>query len=158
MACGVPAASNTFDINLAAAVSRPVPLAGVHPCAAVCGHQTMTRLKRPNLSLAAQLAIVLVAVVVFSTAVVATVAYAAARRSMRDEALQNVMAAADSRKELLRTSLKRRREKADAIVKNIELGCGVSGRMNRICAREALAEYLNEEDARGARLTYGKGK
>ena len=118
----------------------------------------MVRLKRPNLSLAAQLAIVLVAAVVFSTAVVATVAYDAARRSMRDEAWQNVNAAAESRRELLRTSLRRRREKAEGIIKNIELGCGISGRMNRICAHEALAEYVSDEDARGARLNYGRGR
>ncbi len=118
----------------------------------------MVRLQRPNLSLAAQLAIVLVATVVLSTAVVATVAYAAARRSMRDEALQNVNAAAESRKELLRTTLRRRRERAESAVKNIELGCGISGRMNRICAREALAEYVSEVDASGAQITYGRGK
>ena len=118
----------------------------------------MARLKRPNLSLATQLAVVLVAVVVFSTAVVATVAYDAARRSMRDEAQQNVIAAAESRADLLVNTLKRRREKAEGIVKNVELGCGISGRMNRVCARETLTESISEEDARGARLTYGKGK
>ncbi len=118
----------------------------------------MVRLKPANLSLAAQLAIVLVAVVVFSTAVVATVAYDAARRTMRDEAAQNVMAVADARKELFRTSLRRHSEKASGIVKNIELGCGISGRMNRICARETLEEFVSDEDARGARLTYGRGR
>jgi len=121
-------------------------------------HLKMIRLRRPNLSLAAQLAIVLVAAVVLSTAVVATVAYDAARRSMREEAQQNVDAAAESRKDLLRTTMRRRRERAGGMVKNIELGCGISGRMNRICAREALAEFVSEEDARGARLTYGRGR
>ena len=118
----------------------------------------MARLQRPNISLAAQLAMVLVAAVVFSTAVVATVAYEAARRSMRDEALQNVNAAAESRRELLRTTMRRRREKAESAVKNIELGCGISGRMNRICAREALGEYISDEDARAARLNYGRNR
>ena len=118
----------------------------------------MTRLKLPDISLAAQLAIVLVAAVVFSTAVLATVAYHAARRSMQEQALQDVMGTADSRRDLLRTTLRRRGEKAEGIVKNIELGCGISGRMNRVCAREALGEYVSEEDARGARLSYGHGK
>lgn len=118
----------------------------------------MDRLRLPQLSLRAQLTVALVAVVVFSTALVALVSFAAARRSMKDEALNNVSAAAESRKELLLTALHRRGERATAVVKNIELGCGISGRMNRICAGEALREFLADEDARGARLTYARGR
>ncbi len=111
---------------------------------------------RLNISLRAQLTAALVAVVLISTAALAIVAYHASRRSMREEAVSGVSAVADSRAQILSTTLHRRHERALAIINNIELGCGISGRMNRVCAREALAEFVSQEDARAARLTYGR--
>jgi signal transduction histidine kinase len=107
------------------------------------------------LSIRAQLAVVILVVIVLITTMLGVVAYGKSRRAIDDYALRLLSTAADSRADMLVTHLQRERELAQELLRSIDLACGPSGRINGVCARETLQSFLRKQSALAGRIKLG---
>jgi signal transduction histidine kinase len=107
-------------------------------------------------SIRAQLAVVILLVIVVITSLLGIVAYGKSRRAIDDYALRLLASAADNRGDMLVAHLQRERELAQELLQSIDLACGPSGRINGVCAREALQAFLRKENALAGRIRLGR--
>ncbi len=101
------------------------------------------------------LTIVLILLVVAVSATDAYISYHAARHSLEDSAVSSLQASAADHAAAAHAILSRQQERLTSITKAVELACGMSGKMNVLCAMETLRSFMRAEHVRGLRLTYG---
>lgn len=98
---------------------------------------------------------VLVLLVVAVSATDSYVSYKAARHSLEDNAVSSLQASAADLAAAAQALLANQGERLASITKAVELACGMSGRMNVLCARDTLRPFMRAEHVRGLRLHYG---
>lgn len=99
-----------------------------------------------------QLILILITLVLISTATVGWIAYQTAGRLVIDDAVRAVGLAADARKEVLLDMARRQHGRAEAFVKSLERICPPSAQ-TATCLREELEDFFTHERAMAVRLT-----
>ncbi len=106
-------------------------------------------------SIALPLTLVLLLVVIGTTAAVGWISYRAAIHSVEDEGFASLKASTAARDNAVAAAIARRREHLQSTLQSVELGCGITGVMVRPCARDMLLPLVRAEQAFGAALYYG---
>ncbi len=106
-------------------------------------------------SITLPLTLVLLLVVIGTTAAVGWISYRAAIHSAEDEGFASLRASTAARDNAVAAAIARKREHLQSTLQSVELGCGISGVMARPCARDMLLPFLRAEHAFGAALYYG---
>ncbi len=118
----------------------------------------MTDRKRARVVLvpiALPLTLILLLVVVGTTAAVGWISYRAAFHSVEDEGLASLRSSTAARDSALAAAVARKREHLQSTLQSVELGCGITGVMVRPCARDMILSFLRAEHAFGAAMYYG---
>jgi len=110
------------------------------------------------LTVRAQLTILLVLVSGCATVLVGLLGYRMSRNAVRRYALATLDGSARSGSRSISDVVIHRQERLATFLEQVELSCGTSGLLNRVCARENLEEFVASEDALCAVFTPLRGK
>lgn len=110
------------------------------------------------LSFRAQLVFVLTILLLLFAAAAGVATLATLDRALQDDGLRDVRGAADARRDALTGRLALSRQRASALLESIASNCDQSGRINRACAADALAEWARQDRVRYARLQFPGAK
>ena len=112
------------------------------------------RLHRTGISLRTQLIILLSILVLLATASLGSIAYRTSRSIVEQAAIREAGVTATVRKQVLIRVLTQQHDRADALLKTVDIGCL---RSETWCLRKLLLDFVATEGATAARLAY-KGR
>ncbi|HZU23793.1 MAG TPA: histidine kinase dimerization/phospho-acceptor domain-containing protein, partial [Terriglobales bacterium] len=99
------------------------------------------------LSIRAQLTILFVIPLVIATGLVAFVGQRISRNAVEQYASSILMTDAESKRDSIMALVRRQRTAAANLLENAEANCSISGKLNLVCAREALEQFAAREHA-----------
>jgi signal transduction histidine kinase/HAMP domain-containing protein len=106
------------------------------------------------LSFRAQLVFVLTVLLLLFAGAAGVATLATLDRALREDGLRDVHQAADARRDALTSRLALARQRASALLESIASNCDQSGRINRACAADALADWARRDRIRYAQLSF----